>query len=490
MAYASVWRDWPQNLREFALRRLGMTYLRENVLPRLAHRAREEFILDTTHGEYFQAVRFSNGNLEFSDYPEEVVDRAVRNDLCFALKQRRFVGGTRVPLRDFPAELLSNFWTEDEIERNILDMEREGLVEVQLLPGRVEHGVSRRSIEALGLTRDGERLAMQLLPDRRALFDSSAKTQAATGEPAGKATEAGAAPSDSPAESVSQRTTKAPAVFISYSHDSRDHKRWVAQLATQLRRKGVDVILDQWDLHLGEDLPKFMETGIGRADRVLVICTPDYVSKVDSGQGGAGYEGMIITGELVRDLGSRKFIPVIRRADAEKKTPTCLATRLHIDCQDDSKFDDNLVELLRQLYGLPPGEKPPLGESPFDRRAAEDDSASSRSRGDEPGEQTDPQDHRRALTSDQVKLLSWMKEHGGVVAVSRTLSGVSLCFLGGEESPRLTHGTFGAMGGIKGQDFSGVKWDVVLRELEELGEVRQYGEDVYVLRSASIDPSV
>ncbi|WP_370457663.1 SEFIR domain-containing protein [Rufibacter sp. XAAS-G3-1] len=34
-------------------------------------------------------------------------------------------------------------------------------------------------------------------------------------------------------------------VFISYSHDSNNHKDWVLQLATRLRLNGVDVILDQ-----------------------------------------------------------------------------------------------------------------------------------------------------------------------------------------------------------------------------------------------------
>ncbi len=44
-----------------------------------------------------------------------------------------------------------------------------------------------------------------------------------------------------------------PKVFISYSHDSDEHKKWVLNLATKLRRHGVDAILDQWDLRIGQD---------------------------------------------------------------------------------------------------------------------------------------------------------------------------------------------------------------------------------------------
>lgn len=45
-----------------------------------------------------------------------------------------------------------------------------------------------------------------------------------------------------------------PKVFISYSHDSEEHKEWVLELATNLRKHGIDVILDQWELAVGKDL--------------------------------------------------------------------------------------------------------------------------------------------------------------------------------------------------------------------------------------------
>ena len=66
-----------------------------------------------------------------------------------------------------------------------------------------------------------------------------------------------------------------PKVFISYSHDSPEHKQWVSELAARLRRNGIDAILDQWDLGLGDDVTRFMERGIVNADRVLVICTDE-----------------------------------------------------------------------------------------------------------------------------------------------------------------------------------------------------------------------
>ena len=108
-----------------------------------------------------------------------------------------------------------------------------------------------------------------------------------------------------------------PKVFISYSHDSPEHKQWVSELGAKLRHNGVDTILDQWDLGLGDDRTLFMERGVKESDRVLVICTDSYVSKANAGIGGVGYERMIVTAQLVQDLGTNKFIPIIRQASEQ-----------------------------------------------------------------------------------------------------------------------------------------------------------------------------
>ena len=156
-----------------------------------------------------------------------------------------------------------------------------------------------------------------------------------------------------------------PKVFISYSHDSPKHKQWVSELAARLRRSGVDAIFDQWDLGLGDDITRFMERGIVKADRVLVICTDKYVSKANADEGGVGYERMIVNAELVQNLGTDKFIPIIRQASGEEKTPTFLGTRVYADFTNDSQFDAECEKLIRELHKIPIVEKPPLGKNPF-----------------------------------------------------------------------------------------------------------------------------
>ena len=155
-----------------------------------------------------------------------------------------------------------------------------------------------------------------------------------------------------------------PKAFISYSHDSPEHKQWVLELGTKLVQNGVDAILDQWDLNPGDDRTSFMERGVKDSDRVLVICTDSYVRKANDREGGVGYEQLIVTAQVAQNIRTDKFIPIIRRASGEEKTPTFLGTRVYIDFTNDSQFDERFDELLRELYQAPIIEKPPLGEKP------------------------------------------------------------------------------------------------------------------------------
>lgn len=155
-----------------------------------------------------------------------------------------------------------------------------------------------------------------------------------------------------------------PKVFISYSWEDDEHKTWVKKLVDQLIFDGIDASLDQYDLSLGERLPQFMETSISIADYVLIICTPTYKSKSDSRKDGVGYEGHIISGELLSQGNERKFIPVIRKGTSKTAIPVCLSGKLGIDLTGVMSFEENVnyKDLITTLYGMKT--KPQLGSKP------------------------------------------------------------------------------------------------------------------------------
>ena len=139
-----------------------------------------------------------------------------------------------------------------------------------------------------------------------------------------------------------------PRVFISYSHDSSEHKKWVLDFATTLRNRGVDAVLDQWDLGPGDDLPEFMESNLANSDYAIMVCTRRYVEKANAGEGGVGYEKMIMTSSSLRRISDSKVVPVVRE-NSDSPTPIFLSTKLYVDFTNDADIEFSLDELLRKL---------------------------------------------------------------------------------------------------------------------------------------------
>jgi hypothetical protein len=154
-------------------------------------------------------------------------------------------------------------------------------------------------------------------------------------------------------------------VFMSYSHDSEEHKEWVLQLATRLRSNGVDVLLDRWNLKLGSDLPGFMEQGLSASQRVICVCSGSYVHKANGGKGGVGYEKQIMSAEYLEDQNTDWVIPLIKNNETDKKTPTFLGGRKYISFEDPNLYESRYEELLRDILDEPVLPIPPIGNNPF-----------------------------------------------------------------------------------------------------------------------------
>lgn len=160
----------------------------------------------------------------------------------------------------------------------------------------------------------------------------------------------------------SKMTTTAPKVFISYSWDDNAHKGWVKDFGTRLRTKdGVDVTLDHWENAPGDQLPAFMERAIRDNDYVLIVCTPKYKSKSDKREGGVGYEGDIMTGEVFAKNNHRKFIPILRRGNIPTDLPSWLQGKYAIDLSRDPYDENQYADLIATLFKRRE-QAPPLGK--------------------------------------------------------------------------------------------------------------------------------
>lgn len=116
---------------------------------------------------------------------------------------------------------------------------------------------------------------------------------------------------------------------------------------------GIDVVLDQWDVGLGADLPHFMEQGLTGSNRVIAVCSDTYIEKANAGKRGVGYEKKIMTADLITD------------AVSEPPVPTFLSGTRHVDFRDDARWDAAYQELIWDLYGQRIHPRPALGPNPF-----------------------------------------------------------------------------------------------------------------------------
>lgn len=151
-----------------------------------------------------------------------------------------------------------------------------------------------------------------------------------------------------------------PKAFLSYAWEGEELQDWVLALAVELRtRRGVDVILDRWQVHPGDQLPAFMETAVREADFVVIVCTPTYKAKSENRAGGVGYEGHIMTAELFQRNNQRKFIPVIRLGEHTSAMPGWLAGKKALDLRGAWPGKD-FQTLVDTLHGRLPV-APPIG---------------------------------------------------------------------------------------------------------------------------------
>lgn len=140
-----------------------------------------------------------------------------------------------------------------------------------------------------------------------------------------------------------------PKVFISYAWESDEIKKWVKELATELRNDGIDAKLDQWEVVPGDQMPHFMEKSVRDNDYVLIICTPKYKSKSENRIGGVGYEGDIMTAEVLKNSNHRKFIPILKSGTKETSIPSWLQGKYYVDLSDEIHYKNNYSDLTTTL---------------------------------------------------------------------------------------------------------------------------------------------
>lgn len=160
-----------------------------------------------------------------------------------------------------------------------------------------------------------------------------------------------------------------PKVFVSYSWKPEKHKDFVKKIADRLiQEAGIEVILDRYELNVGDDKYAFMERMVTdtTVNKVLIFSNKIYAQKANDRKGGVGTESTIISKEVYSKVKQDKFIPIVLEKDdmEEPYFPVFMQSRIYIDFSKDEIVEEEYERLVRFIYNKPIDIKPALGKPP------------------------------------------------------------------------------------------------------------------------------
>jgi len=156
----------------------------------------------------------------------------------------------------------------------------------------------------------------------------------------------------------------APRLFISYSHDSREHEDRVRALADHLRQDGIDALIDQYDPTPPEGWPMWMDREIQKADFIALICSETYLRRVEGRELPGKGRGVLWEAKLVynllygEDSSYQRFIPILLNGGVPSSIPLPIRGLTHYQVDTDQGYE----EFYRHLTSQPQHEKPKIGK--------------------------------------------------------------------------------------------------------------------------------
>ncbi len=150
-----------------------------------------------------------------------------------------------------------------------------------------------------------------------------------------------------------------PRVFVSYAWEggpSSPYREWVGTLCSRLRDDGIDVRLDRWH-QADRTFVQFMNAEVREADRVLILCSPEYREKVHASESsgaasGSGWEAMLIGSAMIYAKGAAKITLALALGDWLSAAPDFLLAFPHVDLRSIDGYEASYLDLLRRLHGV------------------------------------------------------------------------------------------------------------------------------------------
>ena len=121
-------------------------------------------------------------------------------------------------------------------------------------------------------------------------------------------------------------------------------------MVDDLRDKDFGVRFKQYQ-PLGTEMNYFMMASVKDADKIFLICTPTFEERSDKMKQACGFEALLISNKLVKDITTTKFVPIIRIGKVDETMPICLENRNALILHKNDNYDDKFSMLIENLQG-------------------------------------------------------------------------------------------------------------------------------------------
>lgn len=158
--------------------------------------------------------------------------------------------------------------------------------------------------------------------------------------------------------------TKIPKVFISYAHESEKLSDEVLQFSDELRARGIDSEIDQYEEAPPQGWAKWMLKQIDEADFVLVVASPIYYARSkDSSNEPKGLGAKWETTQIIQNIyesvnNNTKYIPIFFDKDQVQYILDPLKPYTYYDISNQKQKN----KLINRLAGKSESLRPKLGQ--------------------------------------------------------------------------------------------------------------------------------
>jgi hypothetical protein len=159
-----------------------------------------------------------------------------------------------------------------------------------------------------------------------------------------------------------------PTVFVSYAHESDEHREQVLRFATFLRASGITAELDLWSEHARRDWSAWAIEQITSADFVIVVASERYRQWGDGGGPVDRHRGVQSETALLRELvysdraaSLPRILPVVLPGHRVDQIPLFLQPHTASHYMVSSFTTAGAERLLRVILERPGHLTPPVG---------------------------------------------------------------------------------------------------------------------------------